>query len=124
MSAEVDEFLAALDHPQKETIEYLRAVILDADPDITEHVKWNAPSFVYEGDDRVTFQLGAENGVQVIFHRGAKVKDDQADFTFSDVTGLLKWISADRGSVVIRDLADAKTKKPAVAALVRNWINA
>lgn len=41
-NVEVDQFMAALDHPQKETIEYLRAAVLGSDPGITEHVKWKA----------------------------------------------------------------------------------
>ena len=38
-SPEVDRFLAVLDHPLKAGVSELRAVILAADPGITEHVR-------------------------------------------------------------------------------------
>ena len=51
-----------------------------------EHVKWNAPSFCYAGVDRVTFRLQPGNRLQLVLHRGAKVRDDAADFRFEDPT--------------------------------------
>ncbi|WP_307531992.1 DUF1801 domain-containing protein [Streptomyces umbrinus] len=108
---------------QKETIEYLRAAVLGSDPGITENVKWKAPSFLRGGEDRVTFQLRAKKGVQLIFHRGAKVKDDRADFRFSDESGLLGWISSDRATVIFQDLDDVKANEEAFVTLVRSWVN-
>ena len=45
--AEVDRYLAELEHPLKPAIARLRAAIVGSDPAITEHVKWNAPSFCH-----------------------------------------------------------------------------
>ena len=73
---EVDRFMGKLDHPLKEGIEQLRAAILGSNDQITEHIKWNAPSFRYAGEDRVTFRLYPEHRVQLVFHRGPKVKRD------------------------------------------------
>lgn len=50
-------------HHLKEGVEQLRAAILDSNDDITEHVKWNAPSFRYAGEDRATFRLFPEDRV-------------------------------------------------------------
>jgi hypothetical protein len=86
-------------------------------------VKWKAPSFLRGGEDRVTFQPRAKKGVQLIFHRGAKAKDDRADFRFSDESGLLDWISSDRATVIFQDLDDAKAKEEAFVTLVRSWVN-
>ncbi|MFP3964929.1 DUF1801 domain-containing protein [Actinomadura fulvescens] len=119
---EVDQFLRTLDHPQKEAVEYLRAVILNVDPQITEQVKWNAPSFCYDGVDRVTFQLKSKD-VQFIFHRGAKVKDGDS-FTFQDDSGLMAWRSSDRAMVTFKDLADAKAHEEAFSSLVSRWMKA
>lgn len=110
-----------MDHPQKEAIEYLSAAILAADPQITEQVKWNAPSFCYDGVDRVTFQLKSED-IQLIFHRGAKVKDDTASFTFDDDSGLMDWRSPDRAVVTFKNLADVKANEETFLALVKRWI--
>ena len=45
-SFKVDEYLAALDHPLKAGIVDLRFAILESNPAISEHIKWNAPSGV------------------------------------------------------------------------------
>ncbi|MGC9665162.1 DUF1801 domain-containing protein [Planosporangium sp. 12N6] len=95
-TAEVDRFVAALVHPLKEGVEQLRIAILDSNEQITEHVKWKAPSFRYGGEDRVTFKLHPRDRLQLIFHRGAKVRDDSRDFVFQDHSGLLTWVTNDR----------------------------
>jgi len=53
----VDVFLAELDHPLKATVDRLRLAILNCDREITEHIKWNAPTFRFNDIDRVTFNL-------------------------------------------------------------------
>ncbi|HSF46597.1 MAG TPA: DUF1801 domain-containing protein, partial [Chitinophagaceae bacterium] len=53
----VDGFIRKLDHPLKDVVVKLRSIILDTDPKLTEQVKWNAPSFCYNGDDRITMNL-------------------------------------------------------------------
>jgi len=67
-SQQVDRFMSGLDHPLKEGIERLRTAILDSNDGITEHVKWNAPSFCYAGEDRVTFRLYPVDRAQIVFH--------------------------------------------------------
>jgi hypothetical protein len=119
----VDRLMANLDHPHKDAVEYLRAAILAVDPGITEQVKWNAPSFCYGGDDRVTFQLRSQD-VQLIFHRGAAVREDAESFEFTDDTGLMQWRSNDRAVVAFKDLADAQAREQAFGDLVKRWIKA
>jgi hypothetical protein len=121
-SQEVDRFMSGLNHPLKEGVEQLRTAILDSNDQITEHLKWNAPSFRYAGEDRVTFRLYPEDRVQLIFHRGAKVRSDSADFAFEDHTGLLRWVAADRAVVALRDVKDAEAKKRDLVELVNRWI--
>ncbi|MFE0107466.1 DUF1801 domain-containing protein [Streptomyces sp. NPDC059009] len=119
----VDQFMETVEHPQKEAVAYLRAAVLKAEPGLTEQVKWNAPSFCHDGVDRVTFQLKAKD-VQLIFHRGAKVKDGDAEFVFPDDTGLMKWRSSDRAVVTFQDLADAQAHEAAFLDLVGRWVRA
>lgn len=122
-SDKVDQLMETVDHPHREAVEYLRAAVLRADPQITEQVKWNAPSFCYDGVDRVTFQLRSKD-VQLIFHRGAKVKDDTTSFTFVDDSGMMRWRSSDRAVVTFKDLADIKANETAFTALVKRWVKA
>ncbi|RKH11553.1 DUF1801 domain-containing protein [Corallococcus sp. CA053C] len=115
--------MAALEHPLKAEIEAVRAAILASDKAITERIKWKAPSFVHGGDDRVTFRLAPKGIFQVIFHRGAKVKDT-AGFAFEDDSGLLEWLAPDRGVVTLKDAKDVKAKKAALVKLVGRWMKA
>lgn len=118
-SQEVDQFIGGLNHPLKEGVERLRTAILDSNDRIAEHVKWNAPSFVYAGEDRVTFRLFPEDRAQLVFHRGSKVKADAGDFAFNDDTGLLRWMAKDRAVVALRD---AEARQRDLVDLVNRWV--
>jgi hypothetical protein len=92
----VTEFVAGLAHARKHEIEKLRDLVLAANVPLIEHVKWNAPSYSNNGDDRITLRLHPGDRCELIFHRGAKTRSDTANFTFSDPTGLLRWLAPDR----------------------------
>ena len=100
----VGALMAELHHPLKPGIEQLRAAILASNDQITEHVKWNAPSFCYDGVDRATFRLQPGDRCQLILHRGAKVR------------------APDRAVVTFRDLADVDARQAAVVDLVNRWM--
>ena len=121
---EVAEFLRNLSHPLRDEIARVRAAILASDDEITEHIKWKAPSFCYHGDDRVTFRLQPGDRLQLVFHRGAKVRADSHDFVFEDDSGLLEWSTPDRGTVGLDELDDLEAKLPAVVELVGRWMRA
>jgi hypothetical protein len=69
-SEDVDRFVEDLDHGRKDEIETIRHLIRSANPELTEQIKWNAPSFCVDGDDRITLRLQPRDRVQLIFHRG------------------------------------------------------
>jgi hypothetical protein len=121
-TSKVDAFLAELEHPHKPAIELLRSAILASEDGITEHVKWNAPSFRFDDVDRATFRLQPGNRLQLILHRGAKLRDDADEFRFEDPAGLLEWVAADRAVINFVDLADAKARLPEVVELIRRWM--
>jgi uncharacterized protein YdhG (YjbR/CyaY superfamily) len=54
---QVEEFMNNLEHPLKKEIEEVRKIIQSANNQLTEHIKWKAPSFCYHQEDRVTFNL-------------------------------------------------------------------
>ena len=119
---EVDEFLDNLSHPLREGVIAMRAAILASDEQITEHIKWNAPSFCYRGDDRVTFRLHPANRFQIVFHRGATVREDSGDFVFEDDSGLLRWVADDRATVTFEDMAEIDAKQAALVEIVGRWM--
>lgn len=120
--AEVDAFLAALDHPHKAEILALRQIILAADPRIAEGIKWNAPSF-RTSEWFATFHLRGRGGVQIILHFGARVRDKSgARAAIADPHSLLEWLADDRASAKFRDFGDVDAKRSAFAEIIRQWI--
>ena len=118
---EVDEFMRKLDHPLKAELEAVRAIILGASPEISEGIKWNAPSFRLK-EYFATINIRKEE-VLVILHLGAKVKDNSAaGLKISDPTGLLEWLGKDRAAVKFRDMKAIKSSRAAFENIVRQWI--
>jgi hypothetical protein len=122
-SDKVDSFLKGLDTPLKTEILEVRKMILSANKEITEQIKWNAPSFCIGGDDRITFRLQPKN-IQLIFHRGAKKRSDEKTFKFTDRSGLVKWITADRGTVTFASMKQIRDRKKEFVELVDRWMAA
>lgn len=121
--ASVDELLRALQHPFRDAIFSLRATLLASNPAITERVKWNAPSFCLDDDDRATLRFPPKGGLQLILHRGAKVKPT-AGFVFDDPTGRVSWAAPDRGVLTFETPEDLTARRDEVVALVNAWMRA
>ena len=118
----VDAFLAGLDHPFKPEISALRQIILVADPRIREEIKWNAPSF-YTTEHFATFHLRAKEGVQIVLHLGAKVRDTATTgIAIADPASLLAWLAKDRAAVTFHTMDEINAKRTAFENLVRTWI--
>ena len=57
-----------LEHPFKAEVQLLRAIIKSVNKDITEQIKWNAPSFSYQGEYLATLNLRATGHLHLVFH--------------------------------------------------------
>ncbi|GIQ63152.1 hypothetical protein PACILC2_17200 [Paenibacillus cisolokensis] len=120
---QVVAYLDNLESPLKHVVEEIRTIILNADGRLTEHIKWNAPSFCLHGDDRITFNLHGKGAVRLVFHRGAKVKGQPAqERLFEDATGLLDWVANDRATVVFQDMNDVEQKREKLKKAVVKWL--
>jgi uncharacterized protein YdhG (YjbR/CyaY superfamily) len=120
----VDSFLDNLSHPLKKEILILRQIILQANRKLTEHIKWNAPSFCIDGDDRITMKLFPPKNIQLIFHRGAKVKAQPKERLIQDQSGLLKWMANDRAMAEFVSAEQIISQKKALSTLINVWISA
>ncbi|MFO0880216.1 MAG: DUF1801 domain-containing protein [Gemmataceae bacterium] len=116
----LEALLASLDHPLKAEIHAVRRIILEADPSISEGVKWNAPSFRTSGWF-ATVHLRATDCVQVILHLGAKARSGSG-VVVDDPESLLEWLGKDRASVRFTDAEDVEGNRAAFADLIRRWI--
>jgi hypothetical protein len=118
----VNEFMDKLEHPLKSEMEAVRTVILSADNKITEGIKWKAPSFYFNGYF-ATFNPRAREFVQVIFHQGAKAKDNGPDgLKIDEDGGLLDWLAKDRCSAKFFNMEDIASREAALRSVVNQWI--
>jgi|SRR5690606_24996856 len=111
----VDDYMAALDHPYKAEVAALREIILGVSDDITEQIKWNAPTFSYKGY-LASFNLHSKLGRQLahlVFHNG---------IILDDPTGMLDGDYPDRRMAYFIDMAEVEAKADALRALVRDWM--
>jgi len=121
----VNDFLGKLEHPLKKEIESIRQIILNARDGIEEHIKWNAPSFRYNNEDRITFNLRGKDTIMLVFHNGAKVRDNQADGPrYADTTGLLEWPASDRAIIKLGGMSDVLAKEERLVEIVNGWLDA
>jgi Domain of unknown function (DU1801) len=122
-TVKVEDYLATTEHARMDEIVVLRAAILKSSKGITEHIKWNAPSFCWKGEDRVTMRLHPKDRLELIFHRGAKVKTCKPP-AIGDPSGLITWVAADRGVLSIQDPSMLKARKSEIVRLVTEWMMA
>ncbi|RKN84546.1 DUF1801 domain-containing protein [Paenibacillus ginsengarvi] len=121
----VAAYMSDLQHPMKEAIEEVRAIILSVDASITERIKWNAPSFCYCGEDRITFQLHGSGFFRLVFHCGAKVKGAAPkEPLIADSAGLLQWAANDRAIVKFTSTEDVRAKRDKLLEVVAKWLKA
>ena len=122
---QVTEYITNLDHPLKDVIEEVRQVILAADTEIGEHVKWNSPAFYYTGEmapfdpkeykrDIIVFHLRKKDQILLVFPTGAKI---------NDTTGILEGKYTDgRKMVTIKSKGDFEAKKTALQQAIKQWL--
>ena len=121
----IEEFMGALDDDKRSQVEALRKLVISSDPNLEEHIKWNAPSYVLNGEDRITFNLlNKENIVKLVFHMGALRKEDKkAEPVIADLSGLIEWSSDIRGVMSFTTLEDIQDKSDEVSKFVVKWLS-
>lgn len=111
-TGEVNAFMKLLDHPLKEEIEAVRAII-KANKKISERVKWNAPSFFYT-DDLATIHVKAKQHVHLIFHHPAIVKI---------TSQLLEGDYKDRRMMYFESMQQVKDRKKELGRIIKELVD-
>ena len=113
-----------LDKSIASTVQTIREIILNADREINEQIKWNNPSFYYNGEmkdfdpkeykrDIAVFNL-FKNRIMLVFPSGAKIEDK---------SGLLEGDFKDgRRTITFKDLKDVKAKEKALQTVIKKWL--
>ena len=117
------EFMLQFDDNRKQLVEAMLKAIAEECPTLTETIKWNAPSFSENGNDRLTIMLHKKDRVGLILHTGVKPKEDKkAPPLYADDTGLLEWNSNIRATIFFFDLSDFLSKRDLFKQAVNRWI--
>ncbi|MDL9980061.1 DUF1801 domain-containing protein [Microbacterium sp. ASV49] len=110
---EVEAWLAAYDNPRRDLVAQVREVVLSADPEVTESIKWQAPTFMFRGNI-ASFFPKSKKTVTLMFHQGA---------TIADPDGLLEGDGAVSRVARFADADDLERKRAALQAIIRAWID-
>jgi hypothetical protein len=121
---QVTQHIQQLDPSIKDTVETLRQIILNVDKEISERIKWNNPSFYFNGEMKpfdpkeykreiAVFNLH-KNRIMLVFPSGAKV---------NDTSGLLTGDYTDgRRIAVFKDLDDVREKEATLKNTIKEWL--
>ena len=120
----VDEFLKDLPADRKEQVTMLRSIIMATNTNLTEHIKWNSPSYVLDGEDRITFNMHYPDKTMVLLHMGARRKENKGtEPIMKDATGLITWNSDIRGTLTFSSIEDIQNKQDKVDGLLKTWLS-
>lgn len=119
-SVAVDAFLARLQHPHRDAVQALRAIVLQADAAIGEGIKWNAPSYRTH-EYFATTHLRDRRGIGLILHLGAKPRSVGA-MGIDDPQQLLAWLGRDRASLSFRGIDEVQERREPLQAILRQWL--
>ncbi len=112
-SEQVDEFMAVLEHPFKAEVQEVREIIKNVHKDITEQIKWKAPSFSYRNQYLVTLNLWEKKRVHLVFHNQAIT---------SVKSRILEGEYKDRRMAYFADMQDIVSKRKALQKVLRDLI--
>ncbi|MWB95567.1 DUF1801 domain-containing protein [Flavobacterium sp. GA093] len=124
-SSEVTLFLDNLNHPFREEIEQLRDYILASNKNLTENIKWNAPNYCFENEDRITMRIQPmKTQLQLIFHRGSKKQEQLKDKLIANKSKLLIWKENDRAIITFNSSQAIENAENELNSIINDWIAA
>jgi uncharacterized protein YdeI (YjbR/CyaY-like superfamily) len=123
-NTEVTKFLDEFNHPLRVEIELLRELILSSHNELKENIKWNAPNYTHNENDRITMKLMPPKQVQIILHRGSKKREQPKNRLIIDESNLLSWKENDRAIASFKNLAEINDSKDSLVKIIQQWIKA
>lgn len=110
-SKEVDAWFARYENPKKDVVLRIREIVLAADPRIDESIKWQAPTFSYNGN-LASFYPKSKEHASLMFHMGAKIPGKHRRLEGTGETSRVMKIAT---------VAEANKAKPDIEKIVRAW---
>jgi len=124
LDPDVTRLIESERHPLAEAIADLRTLILSSDVSLSENVKWNSPNYSVGPEDRITLRIRPPKRLQLVFHCGAKVREQPKARLMEDPKGLLDWKENDRATLTLRDREDVRRHAGDIIRFVRAWLRA
>jgi len=119
----VEAYLNGLPDTLRAQVQVLREYIMEAEPSLVEHIKWNAPSYVKDNEDRITFNtMNKESVVKLVFHMGATRKEDKKGQPVLKDAVLIEWVSDIRGYMTFNSLGEITANKKDTMRIIREWL--
>jgi hypothetical protein len=121
----LEEFFNDLNNNKRLQVDTLRDLILKTEPQLEEHIKWNAPSYVLDGEDRITFNLmNKQEVVKLVLHMGATRKENKKGAPImQDDSGLIKWSSDIRGMITFTTAEDINSNLILLKKIIKDWLS-
>ena len=121
----VTAHIQQLEPETAETIETLRQIILSANSEVSEHIKWNNPSFYYSGEMKPFNPKEYKRDIAVMnLHKGKIMIVFPSGAKLNDTSGLLTGDYTDgRRIAVFKDLEDVKSKAETLNHLINRWVD-
>jgi hypothetical protein len=121
---QVTQYIKKLEPGLGKVIDAIRKIILSSDKEICEKIKWNNPSFYYNGEmkpfepkeykrDLIVLNL-YKGRIMLVFPSGAKVKDSNGLLTGEYKDG--------RRLVIFTDMKDVKAKEKTLQRVIKDWL--
>ncbi len=124
LNPEVSVFLDEQNHPLRKEIQLLRQSILSSNKHLSENIKWNGPNYCVDKEDRITMKIQPPKNIQIIFHRGAKVKEQPKEKLIKEDFGLLAWKGNDRAVATFKSMIEIEKCKESLSTIITEWLNA
>ncbi|SKB81879.1 DUF1801 domain-containing protein [Daejeonella lutea] len=123
-SEQVTRFIEKLDKPIAEAVELIRQIFLSIDG-ISEHIKWNSPSFFYNGEMQPFDPKEYKRDIAVTnLHRGRLMLVFPTGAKIVNNTGLLEGNYTDgRRMVNFKGADDVKAKEGSLRKVITDWLS-
>lgn len=124
-SDQIKAFYEHLDHPLKQVMEALHKIILETDPTIGEHIKWNAPAFYYTEEmapfdpkeykrDIVVMNFHKKDVILLVFPTGSRIVD---------TSGFLEGKYSDGRKIAqIKSMTDLVANEKNIKSVILQWL--
>lgn len=123
--SKVDECVAGLNPEAQAIVNILRQLLPSIDPEIREHIKWNAPAFYYDGAMKAFDAKEYKRDLLVVnLHRGKLLLVFPSGAKISESAGLKgKNYPDGRKIIALETSADLEKMIPELSAGITDWLN-